>query len=106
MLISVTLLAAVKVTVAVWLTITPSVVSVAVKTGVPAVMEETVKVTTPAMLEAPEAAETVSVAPRLDASVTILPASGVLLPSFKVTVMVVVPVPLATSEPGDAVTVD
>ena len=53
-----------------------SVESVAVKTGAPAVVDVTVKVTTPEPLDAPEAAEIVSVAPRLEARVTVLPETG------------------------------
>jgi hypothetical protein len=64
----------VKVTVAVWVTVTLS--PVAVKTGEPGVVEVTANVTTPEPLEAPEASEIVSVAPRLDTNVTVLPEMG------------------------------
>lgn len=96
----------VKVTVAVWVTVTLSVVSVAVKVGVPVVEDFTVKVTTPELLDAPEVAETVSVGPRLDASVTVLPATGLLLASFRVTAMVEVVEPSAGMEDGEGDTVD
>lgn len=96
----------VKVTVAVCVTITPSVVSVAVKTGAPAVDDFTVKVTTPEASLAPEASEIVSVAPRLDTSVTVLFVTALLLPSFKVTVIVERVVPSASTEVGSATTVE
>jgi hypothetical protein len=95
-----------KSTVAVWVTITLSSVSVAVKTGVPAVVEVTVKVTTPKTLESPEAAEIVSVAPRLEASVTVLPDMGLLLASSKVTVIVEVVMPSHAMVRGLATTVE
>ena len=60
-------------TVAVWVIVMVSVESVAVKTGAPAVVDLTVKVTTPEPSEAPEAAEMVSVAPRLEDRVTVFP---------------------------------
>jgi len=96
----------VKVTVAVCVTVTLSVVSVAVKEGVPVVEDFTVKVTPPELLDAPEAAETVSVALRLDASVTVLPETGLLLASLRVTVMVEVVDPSAGTADGEGVTVD
>ena len=69
----------VKVTVAVGVrTRLPSVTSVAVKTDEPLVTEVTVKVTSPLVAEAPEAAEIVSLAGRLEASVTVLPGTGLL----------------------------
>ena len=83
-----------------------SVESVAVKTGAPVVIDVTVKVTTPEPLEAPEAAEIVSVAPRLEASVTVLPETGFEFTSFRVTVTVEVVLPSATTEVGLALTVD
>ena len=83
-----------------------SVVSVAVNTDEPTVDDLTVKVTTPKELEAPEAAEIVSVAPRLDARVTVFPETGFPFTSFRVTVMVEVAVPFATTEVGEAATVD
>ena len=95
-----------NVTVAVWATTTLSVVSVAVKTGVPAVEDFTVKVTTPAEVETPEAAEIVSVAPRLEASVTVLLATALLLASFRVTVMVDVATPSFATVAGLAATVE
>ena len=83
-----------------------SVVSVAVKTGAPTVVDVTVKVTTPEPSDTPDAAEMVSVAPRLEARVTVFPATGLELASFRVTVMVEVVVPSAVMEVGLATTVD
>jgi hypothetical protein len=96
----------VKVTVAVCVIVTLSVVSVAVKTGEPAVVDFAVKVTTPEELELPEAAEIVSAAPRLEASVTVLPETGLPLASFSVTVIVEVVAPSAATVFGVADTVD
>ena len=56
--------------------------------------------------DAPEAAEIVSVAPRLEASVTVLPETGFEFASFKVTVIVEVVLPSATTEAGLELTVD
>jgi len=95
-----------KATLTVWLTTTLSVVSVAVKTGVPVVADFTLNVTTPVSLEGPEAAEMVSVAPRLEANVTVLPATGLLVASFKVTVMVEVVTPSLATVVGLAATVE
>ena len=86
--------------------VTLSVVSVAVKTGAPAVVDLTVKVTTPEASEGPEAAEIVSVAPRLEASITVLPGTGWLLASLSVTVTVEVVLPSAVTEDGEAETVE
>ena len=97
---------AVKVTEAVWATTTESVVTVAVKTGEPGVVDFTVKVTTPEASEVPEAAEIVSLAPRLEARDTVLEATGVPPPSLRVTVMVEVVAPSAGTEPGVAATVE
>ena len=100
---------AVNRTVAVWDTVTVSVVSAAVNTSPPVagVLERTVKVTMPAALDGPEAAEMTGLpAPEVLASVTVLPLTGLLLTSCKVTVMVEVEVPSATTEVGDALTVD
>ena len=83
-----------------------SVVSVAVKTGAPVVLDLTVKVTTPEPSEAPEAAEIVSVAPRLEARVTVLPETGFEFASLRVTVTVEVVLPSARTEVGLATTVD
>ena len=96
----------VKVTVTVCATTMTSVVSVAVKMAEPAVVDFTVKVTTPETLEGPEAAEIVSVVPRLEASVTVLPEMGALVRVKRVTVMVDEAAPLAVTEVGDAVTVE
>ena len=49
------------------------VVSIAVKFETPLIVERTVKVTTPDAFEGPDAAEIVSVAPRLEVSVTVFP---------------------------------
>jgi hypothetical protein len=99
--------AAVNVTVAVCVICRlESVVSVAVNTGEPAVEDFTVKVTTPVELEVPEAAEIVSVAPRLEASVTVLPDTGLLWASFNVTVIVEVLTPSAATDEGEGATVD
>lgn len=95
-----------KVTVAVCVTVTLSVVSVAVKTGEPAVEDFTVNVTTPEPLETPEAAEIVSVAPRLEASVTVLPGTAALVASFRVTVIVDSVAPSLATVVGLATTVE
>ena len=86
---------------------TVSVVSVAVKTSAPAVVDFTVKVTTPEALLTPEAALMVGVpGPDVLASVTVLPATGLLFRSFKVTVTAEVEVPSAGTEAGTATMVD
>ena len=97
---------AVKFTVAVCVTTTVSVGSVAVKTGDPGVVDVTVKVTTPVGPVGPEAAEIVSVAPRLEARATVLPRAGELPASNNVTVTVEVLMPSAVTEVGAAATVD
>jgi hypothetical protein len=79
---------------------------VALKTAVPVVVDRTVKVTVPDALEAPDAAEIVSTAPRLEARVTVLPATGLPLASCKLTVMVEVVEPSAGIEFGAAATVE
>ena len=66
----------------------------------------TVNVTTPEAPERPEAAEIVSVAPRLEASVTVLPATAFPYASRSVTVTVDVVEPSATIEAGEAATSD
>jgi hypothetical protein len=95
-----------KFTVAVCATTTLSVVSVAVKTAESTVVDFAVKVTTPFVPEVPEAGKIVSVAPRLEASVTVLPETGRLLESFKVTVMVAVLIPSLATVIGMAATVE
>ena len=67
----------------------------------------TVNVATPEASVIPETVVIVGV-PRPDvlASVTVLPETGLLFTSFKVTVIVEVAVPLATTDVGDATTVD
>jgi hypothetical protein len=77
-----------------------------VNSGAPTVVDVTVKVTTPEPLEGPEAGEIVSVAPRLEASVTVLPETGLLLASLSVTVIVEVVEPSAVTELGEAPTVE
>jgi hypothetical protein len=95
-----------KVTVAVWVSEIELVVSVADKVAVPARVDLTVKVTTPEAFEAPDAAEIVSDAPRLEAKVTVFPATGLLFESSRVTVTVEVDIPLAVTEDGEALTVE
>ena len=98
---------AVNVTVAVCVTVTVSVVSVAVNTNAPATVDFTVNVTTPDASLAPEALLIVGVpVPDVFASVTVFPDTGLLFPSFNVTVTVDVVVPSAVTELGDALTVD
>ena len=83
-----------------------SVVSVAVKTGVPTVEEVTAKVTTPFTDDIPDAAEIVSVAPRLELRVTVLPETGFKFASLSVLVTVAEEDPLATKLAGLADTVE
>ena len=99
--------AIVKVTVAVWVMVIESVVSVAVKTSAPAVVDFTVKVTTPEALLLPEGALMVGApGPEVFARLTVLPDTGLPLASFRVTVIVEVVLPSAMTEVGDALTVD
>src|SRR5450830_728544 len=83
------------------------VVSVAVKTSAPAVIDFTVNVATPEASVIPETVVIVGV-PRPDvlASVTVLPETGLLFTSFKVTVIVEAAEPSATTDVGNATTVD
>jgi hypothetical protein len=98
---------AVNVTVAVWVTTTESVVSVAVKTSAAAVVDLTVKVACPLALVVPFTVVMVGEpAPEVLASVTVFPDTGLLFTSFRVTVIVEVVEPLATTEVGLALTVD
>src|ERR1035441_1459690 len=83
-----------------------SVLSTAVNCGPPAVLDFTVNVTTPEELELPDAAEIVSVAPRLEESVTVLPWTGLLFASRSVTVIVEVVLPSAATLEGLDETVD
>jgi len=83
-----------------------SVVSVAVKTAMPGVVDCTVKVTIPDGLEGPDATEIASAAPRLEVRVMVLPGTGLLLASCKLTVMVAVVVPSAGIEFGEATAFD
>ena len=96
-----------NVTVAVCVIVTLSVVSVAVKTSAPAVVDFTVNVTTPEASLGPDAALIVGVpGPLVFANVTVFPDTGFPLASFSVTVIVEVVEPSATTDVGDAVTVD
>ena len=80
---------------------------VAVKVASPAMAERTAKVTTPLVLETPVVGEMVSGGvPRLETSETVLPWTAVPLASFKVTVIVEVPLPLAVTVLGSAATVE
>jgi hypothetical protein len=84
-----------------------SVVSVAVKTSAPAVVDFTVNVATPEASVIPETVVIVGVpGPDVLASVTLLPETGLLFTSFKVTVIVEVAEPSATTDVGNATTVD
>lgn len=96
----------VKVTVAVWVMVMLSVVSVAVKTGAPVTVDFTVNEATPEALVVPETVVMVSVAPRLEAKVTVFPATGLEAASLRVTVMVDVVAPSAVTEVGLATVVD
>src|ERR1017187_72669 len=105
--VRVLVVAAVKVTVAVCVTVTESVVSVAVKTSAAAVVDFTVNVTTPEASLAPEAALMVGVPePEVFVRVTVLPDTGLLFTSFKVTVTVEVVAPSAVTQVGEADTAD
>jgi hypothetical protein len=93
--------------VAVCVTVTLSLVSVAVKTSAAAVVDVTVNVTTPESLLGPDAALIVGEPePEVLASVTVLPETGLLSTSFKVTVIVEVVEPSAVTEVGEADTDD
>jgi hypothetical protein len=96
----------VNVTAAVCVTTMASVVSVAVSVLVPAVLERTVPVVWPAALVGAAGCPIVSVAPREEASVTVLPATGLLLASRNVIVIVDVVVPSAVTVAGAAATVE
>ena len=77
------------------------------KTSVPAVVDFTVKVTTPKALLDPEAALIVGEpGPEDFARVTVLPDTGLLLASSRVTVTVEVALPSAVTEMGEATTVE
>src|SRR4051812_38649591 len=80
-----------------------SVVSVAVRVREPESADFIVKVATPLALLVlvPVGGANVSVAPRLDERATIFPETGVLVASFKVTVIAIVAVPSATTESGE-----
>jgi len=82
-------------------------VSVAVKTSAPVVVDFTVKVTTPDEELVPDAGLMVAVpAPDVCARVTVLPETGLLYASFRVTVIVEVVEPSAGTVVGEAVTAD
>jgi hypothetical protein len=95
----------VKVTEAVGVIGTPSVVSVAVNVAVSAVVVETRNFTVPVALEGPEAAPIVTFV-GLETRLTVFPETGFPSPSVNVTVMVLVDVPLATTLVGLAATVE
>jgi hypothetical protein len=98
---------AVNVTVAVAVMVTLSVVSVAVNTSAAAVVDLTVKVAWPEASLVPWVVVMVGVPePEVLASVTVLPETGLLLPSFNVTVIVEVVEPSAVTEEGEAATVE
>jgi hypothetical protein len=97
---------AVNVTAAVWVMTMASVVSVAVSVLVPAVLERTVPVVWPAALVAAAGWMIVSVAPREEATVTVLPLTGLLLASRNVIVIVAVVTPSAVTVAGLTVTVE
>src|SRR5215471_14175467 len=84
-----------------------SVVSVAAKVSKPVLADFTVKVATPEALVVPETVVIVGApGPEVWARVTVLPETGLLFASFKVTVIVEVVVPSAATEAGDGETVD
>ena len=95
----------VKVTVAVWVIVIESVVSVAVKVADPPTVDKTVKVTTPEGGVFVEAGEIVT-PPRLEPRLIVFPTSGFALASFRVTEMVEVVEPSAGTEVGLATTVE
>jgi hypothetical protein len=97
---------AVNVTAAVGVTVIASVVSVAVSVLVPAVVDRTVPVVCPLALVTAAGWTMVSVAPREDANVTVLPLTELLFTSRSVIVIVEVVVPSAVTVVGLAVTVD
>jgi len=78
-----------------------------VKTSAPAFVDVTVNVTTPEEELGPDAALMVGVpGPDVCARVTVLPETGLVNASFRVTVIVEVVEPSAGTEVGEAVTVD
>ena len=93
-----------KVTAAVCVSATPS--PVAVKTEEPAVEDFTVKEIIPRLLDWPEVGEMVSDVPRLEASATALPGTGLPSGLLSVTLTVQVAVPLAVTELDAGVTVE
>jgi hypothetical protein len=94
---------AVKVTLAVCVTVIVSVTSVAVIVLGPAVLDRTVPVVCPAASVAATGCVTV---PSVAVSVTVLPATGLLLVSRSVTVIVDAAVPSATTLAGLALTIE
>ncbi len=95
---------AVNVMLAVWVIVTPP--ATAVITAVPEVNDVTVAINCPLAFVVPLAGVSVSVAPRLDESVTLAPDTKLLFTSRTVTVIVLVAVPLATTLVGEATTVE
>jgi hypothetical protein len=83
-----------------------SVVSVAETVLVPTVLDWIVPVVWPLTSVAATGCVTVSVAPREEATVTVLPLTGFPFVSFNVTVIVEVATPSAVTVPGLAVTVE
>jgi preprotein translocase subunit YajC len=96
----------VNVTAAVWVIVTVSVVSVAVSVLVPALVERTVPVVCPFASVTAAGWVTVSAAPRDEDRATVLPLTGLPLPSRNVTVIVDVATPSAVTVVGLAVTVE
>jgi hypothetical protein len=95
----------VKVTAAVAVTVTESVVSIPVKVAIPAKVDFAVKATTPEAFEVvPATAVMLSDPPLLEVSETVLPWTRLSFTSFKVTVMVEVVLPSAATEEGEAAT--
>jgi hypothetical protein len=97
---------AVNVTDAVWVTVIVSVTSVAVSVLVPALVDRIVPVVWPFASVGAVGWTSESVPPRDELSVTVLPLTGLLFASRKVTVIVDVATPSAVSVVGFTVTVD
>ena len=72
----------------------------------PATVDRTLNTANPLLLEFTEAGEIVSVDPRLEARVTLLPEIGLLLESSRVTVTVEAEFPSAVTEEGEALIVE
>ncbi len=97
---------AVKEIAVVWVMVSESLASTAVRVADPVVVDLTVKVATPELLVVPETVVIVSVAPREEEIVTVFPDTRLELESFKVTVIEEVLEPSAVTEAGAALTVD